>query len=98
MWIDEVSMKRMFLTTMALAFSLSSLAAQPSSAVGDVSNLTAMTLIESKNHNLMSSYKDYSQARQQSRQLKQSLAQQQYSQFVQLKQTSGLPIFETTAR
>ena len=89
-------MKRVFLTTMALAFSVSSLAVQPASSTNDVSSLTAMILIESKNQNLMSSYKDYSQARQQSRQLEQSLAKQQYSQFLEFKQTSVVSNLETS--
>ncbi len=82
-------MKRMFLTAMALAFSFSTMAAQPLSKVG-------MTLIEDKNQGIMSSYKDYSQARQQSRQLKQSLAQQQYSEFLQYKQTSMVSNLDTS--
>ena len=53
-------MKRMFLTAMALAFSISSMAAQPNSAAEDAATLAPLTLIESKNRDLMSSYKDYS--------------------------------------
>ena len=89
-------MKRMFLTAMALAFSLSSMAAQPSSAGEDAATLAPLTLIESKNRDLMSSYKDYSQIRLQNRQLKQSLAQQQYSQFLEFKQSSVISNLETS--
>ncbi len=82
-------MKRMFFTAMALAFSFSTMAAQPLSKTG-------MTLIEDKNQGIMSSYKDFSQARQQSRQLKQSLAQQQYREFLQFKQTSVVSNLDTS--
>lgn len=82
-------MKRILLTAMALAFSLSSLAEQPQSTavlVGS-SDLLVMTSIENLNRGIMSSYKNYSPLSQQNRLLKQIRIQQQYSQFIENKRT-----------
>lgn len=80
-------MKRILLTTMALAFSLSSLAEQPQSmaVVQRTSDLLVMTSIEDKNEGIMSSYKDYSQLSLQNHLLKKSRIHQQYSKFVEQK-------------
>ncbi|MBL4797478.1 MAG: hypothetical protein JKY50_08695 [Oleispira sp.] len=80
-------MKRIILTVMTLAFSLSSLAEQPQSTAVLVgtSDLLVMTSIEGKNQGIMSSYKSYSQLSQKNRLLKQARIQQQYSQFLEQK-------------
>jgi hypothetical protein len=81
-------MKRIILTTMALAFSLSSLADQPQSmAVAEgTSGLLAITSIEDKNQEIMSSYKAYFQISQKHNLLKKTRIHKQYSQFVESKQ------------
>ena len=78
-------MKRILFTTMVLFFSISSMADQPEfeTLLQNTSDQQVMTLIEDKNHDLMSSYL---KARQQGQQLKKNRVHKQYSQFIQKKQ------------
>jgi len=84
-------MKRIILTAMALAFSLSSLAEQAQSANVDEPTLVLaeMTLIEDKNRDIMSSYKKYSQLRHKNDSLKHMQVHQQYGQFKEKKRESS---------
>lgn len=84
----EVSMKRILFTTMVLFFSISSMADQPEfeTLLQNTSDQQVMTLIEDKNHDLMSSYDYYLKAHQQGQQLKKNRVHKQYSQFIQKKQ------------
>lgn len=89
-------MKRIILSVMALTLSGSIFAeqTQPTSVFKNAPDARVITSIEEKNRDIMSSYGNYSQFRQQTQSVRQKHLEQLYSQYLEqksiLSSTAGL--------